>query len=94
MKTIAVDFTEGHSIYKPLANELANLEIGILINNVGMNVGFCQPFVELASDKSVYDIINWYMLCNNVSYLPSMLTMMRVSMWSAATWSRWCERRR
>lgn len=54
-----MDFTDEASIYKLVANELANLEIGILINNVGMNVGFCQPFAELSSEKSVRDIINW-----------------------------------
>ena len=59
MKTIAGDFTEERSVYKLLTNELDSLDIGILINNVGMNVGFCQPFVELTSEKSVYDIINW-----------------------------------
>uniref|UniRef100_A0A3Q1CID2 Hydroxysteroid (20-beta) dehydrogenase 2 n=1 Tax=Amphiprion ocellaris TaxID=80972 RepID=A0A3Q1CID2_AMPOC len=35
-RTIQVDFTEGHSIYPAIAKELEGLEIGILVNNVGM----------------------------------------------------------
>ncbi|XP_043997172.1 very-long-chain 3-oxoacyl-CoA reductase-like isoform X2 [Gambusia affinis] len=34
--TIKVDFTEGASIYSTIAKELHDLEIGILVNNVGM----------------------------------------------------------
>uniref|UniRef100_A0A673CFC8 Hydroxysteroid (20-beta) dehydrogenase 2 n=1 Tax=Sphaeramia orbicularis TaxID=375764 RepID=A0A673CFC8_9TELE len=35
-RTIQVDFTEGQSIYPLIAKELQDLEIGILVNNVGM----------------------------------------------------------
>ncbi|KAM9846257.1 hydroxysteroid (20-beta) dehydrogenase 2 isoform 2-T2 [Aulostomus maculatus] len=34
--TIQVDFTDGDSIYPTIATELQGLEIGILVNNVGM----------------------------------------------------------
>uniref|UniRef100_A0A3P9J3Z5 Hydroxysteroid (20-beta) dehydrogenase 2 n=1 Tax=Oryzias latipes TaxID=8090 RepID=A0A3P9J3Z5_ORYLA len=35
-RTIRVDFTDGCSIYSTIAKELQDLEIGILVNNVGM----------------------------------------------------------
>uniref|UniRef100_A0A8D0CUB5 Hydroxysteroid (20-beta) dehydrogenase 2 n=1 Tax=Sander lucioperca TaxID=283035 RepID=A0A8D0CUB5_SANLU len=35
-RTIQVDFTDGQSIYPAIAEELQGLEIGILVNNVGM----------------------------------------------------------
>ncbi|KAL0994329.1 hypothetical protein UPYG_G00120720 [Umbra pygmaea] len=34
---IQTDFTEGHHIYPAIAEALRDLEIGILVNNVGMN---------------------------------------------------------
>uniref|UniRef100_A0AAQ6IQE2 Hydroxysteroid (20-beta) dehydrogenase 2 n=1 Tax=Anabas testudineus TaxID=64144 RepID=A0AAQ6IQE2_ANATE len=34
--TIQADFTDGHSIYPTIAKELQSLDIGILVNNVGM----------------------------------------------------------
>ncbi|XP_034540337.1 very-long-chain 3-oxoacyl-CoA reductase [Notolabrus celidotus] len=35
-RTIQVDFTDGHSVYPTIAKGLQGLEIGILVNNVGM----------------------------------------------------------
>ncbi|KAF7643630.1 hypothetical protein LDENG_00236160, partial [Lucifuga dentata] len=35
--TIQADFTDGHSIYPAISEGLQGLEIGILVNNVGMN---------------------------------------------------------
>ncbi|XP_045895856.1 hydroxysteroid (20-beta) dehydrogenase 2 isoform X3 [Micropterus dolomieu] len=35
-RTIQVDFTDGHSIYPSIAEALQGLEIGILVNNVGI----------------------------------------------------------
>ena len=63
IKTIAVDFTNGNEIYKSLKEELNKIEVGILINNVGMVVGFGQNFGEIENDKDVHDIIN----CNVMS---------------------------
>uniref|UniRef100_A0A671L605 Very-long-chain 3-oxoacyl-CoA reductase-like n=1 Tax=Sinocyclocheilus anshuiensis TaxID=1608454 RepID=A0A671L605_9TELE len=34
---IQTDFTEGHSIYSAITQQLEGLQIGILVNNVGMN---------------------------------------------------------
>uniref|UniRef100_A0A3P8WJ18 Hydroxysteroid (20-beta) dehydrogenase 2 n=2 Tax=Cynoglossus semilaevis TaxID=244447 RepID=A0A3P8WJ18_CYNSE len=49
--TIQVDFTEGHSIYSTIAAGLEGLEIGILVNNVGM-----LPCAEFAAFMEAPDI--------------------------------------
>ncbi|XP_026184542.1 hydroxysteroid (20-beta) dehydrogenase 2 [Mastacembelus armatus] len=43
-RTIQVDFTEGHSIYPAIAEQLQGLEIGILVNNVGMVYSDCFTY--------------------------------------------------
>ena len=63
MKTISVDFTDGDSIYGRLRTELSKLEIGILINNVGMTSGPMEPFADIADEKAIHDIVN----CNIMS---------------------------
>lgn len=63
MKTIAVDFTEGQKIYAILKEELSKLQIGVLVNNVGMLFGFGRRFGNIEDDKSIHDIIN----CNILS---------------------------
>jgi 17beta-estradiol 17-dehydrogenase / very-long-chain 3-oxoacyl-CoA reductase len=62
VKTIAADFTESQSIYPKLKAELDQLEIGILVNNVGMLFGF-RPFAEFEDDKAIHDMI----ICNTMS---------------------------
>lgn len=41
-KVIAADFTEPDSIYPNIRAQIANLDIGILINNVGIGYKFIQ----------------------------------------------------
>lgn len=63
-KVIAADFTEQSSIYDAIKNELSELEIAVLINNVGM--GFKHPDYSdaiLADEKFTNDMIN----CNITS---------------------------
>lgn len=62
IKTIAVDFTEGQSIYPKLKEELNALEIGILFNNVGMLPHFGQTFHTM-QEIDVHDVVN----CNMMS---------------------------
>lgn len=57
---MAIDFTGDRSIYKAIALELADLSIGVLINNVGMNHNFCQPFTDLTDDNILDDMVHWY----------------------------------
>ena len=58
-----MDFTESQSIYQILEDELNNLDIGMLINNVGMSVGFARPYSELKEARMIQDLIN----CNIMS---------------------------
>lgn len=59
VKVIAMDFTGGVEIYDHVEKELENLDVGILINNVGM----CYPYPEYFADlpggrKFCQDLIN------------------------------------
>ena len=63
VKTLAVDFTEGQSIYPKLRSELNSLEIGVLVNCVGMIVEFGVAVGEIRNEKEIHDIIN----CNVMS---------------------------
>ncbi|KAG8233315.1 hypothetical protein J437_LFUL013785 [Ladona fulva] len=56
-KLIAADFTEGPATYQKIEKELYGLEIGVLINNVGMSYPYPEYFNDLP-DKSV--------VCNNL----------------------------
>nr|XP_046266026.1 hydroxysteroid (20-beta) dehydrogenase 2 [Scatophagus argus] len=63
-RTIQVDFTEGHSIYPTVAKELQGLEIGVLVNNVGMT---CSDnfayFLEIPdAEQKITQIVNCNML--------------------------------
>lgn len=49
-------------MYPMLRFELANLSVGLLVNNVGMDVAF-GPFAELRSEDAIEQIIN----CNIMS---------------------------
>lgn len=76
VETIAVDFTNSFEIYERLTNELSKYEIGILVNNVGMAVGFAEPFASVKDARELHDIVN----CNIMSMvrmchivLPKML---------------------
>lgn len=63
MKTIAADFTDGTGIYGKIENELTKLEVGILVNNVGMVVA--SEFCAIKDENSLNQIVN----CNVVSML-------------------------
>lgn len=74
IRTVAVDFTEGQSIYAKLQKELSNLSVGILVNNVGMKLP-SAGVADVSSGDDINDIIN----CNVMSMarltnlvLPSM----------------------
>ncbi|XP_030848589.1 very-long-chain 3-oxoacyl-CoA reductase-B [Strongylocentrotus purpuratus] len=58
-KTFAVDFTGGGDIYPSIGDQLTGLDIGVLVNNVGMSYSFPQYFCELAdAEKFLPNIIN------------------------------------
>uniref|UniRef100_A0A3Q4HV18 Hydroxysteroid (20-beta) dehydrogenase 2 n=1 Tax=Neolamprologus brichardi TaxID=32507 RepID=A0A3Q4HV18_NEOBR len=68
-QTIPVDFTHGYSIYPAIAKELQGLQIGILVNNVGMTSTDCFAyFLETPdAEQKITQVIN----CNILS-VPQM----------------------
>lgn len=80
LKAIAVDFTKD-DIYDKIESELLYLDIGILVNNVGMLSGANEPFVDFFREQQqLQQILN----CNVLSVvsmtrilLPKMLTKKR-----------------
>uniref|UniRef100_A0A4W6BR76 Hydroxysteroid (20-beta) dehydrogenase 2 n=1 Tax=Lates calcarifer TaxID=8187 RepID=A0A4W6BR76_LATCA len=63
-RTIQVDFTDGHSIYPAIAEALQGLEIGILVNNVGMTYSDnFSYFLEVPdAERKITQVINCNML--------------------------------
>ncbi|KAM6907136.1 hydroxysteroid (20-beta) dehydrogenase 2 [Xenentodon cancila] len=63
-RTIQVDFTEGCSIYPTIAKEIQGLEIGILVNNVGMTcTDHFAYFLEIPdAEQKITQMINCNML--------------------------------
>lgn len=48
---IAADFTEGQTVFPAIAERLKDLDVGILINNVGLS--YLHPDYFLEVDKEV-----------------------------------------
>ncbi|PVD33978.1 hypothetical protein C0Q70_05240 [Pomacea canaliculata] len=75
-KVIAADFTQA-DIYADIGKELSGMDIGTLVNNVGMSYDFPQYFAEVENlEKVIINMIN----CNTASVammtaliLPGML---------------------
>ena len=63
IRTLAVDFTDGQSIYPKLRPELNSLELGVLVNNVGMIIESARFVADIPNEKEINDIIN----CNVMS---------------------------
>lgn len=72
-KVIAIDFTQGVEIYEQIRREIDGLEVGTLINNVGMAYPYPEYFLDMPNgDKLCQDMI----FCN----IMSVTMMMRVVM--------------
>lgn len=56
-KIISTDFSKGPEIYENLAKQLNQLDIGILVNNVGRMYEYPNEF-DLVSEDLIWDIIN------------------------------------
>lgn len=46
-KVIAVDFTEDIQIYDVIESSLSGLEIGVLVNNVGISYVYPETFLSI-----------------------------------------------
>lgn len=56
-KWIAADFSLGRPIFEKLRQELAGVQVGILVNNVGTNTDFPDNFEKTTEDK-LWEIMN------------------------------------
>lgn len=65
-KIIAVDFTSGPEIYDAIEKQTADLEVGILVNNVGMSYANPEYFSALPDRLKFFDRM---MACNVTSVL-------------------------
>lgn len=58
-KVIAANFTSKEDIYYNISKQLRDLDIGVLINNVGMSYPHPEYFLDLKNKDEIYDnIIN------------------------------------
>lgn len=70
-KVIAVNFTSGPEIYDQIKEQIAGIEIGVLINNVGMFYEAPELFLDIPDrEKLIQDIIT----CN-VTSVPMMCSL-------------------
>lgn len=46
-KAVRVDFTDGESIYDEIRNEICDLDIGVLVNNMGISYEFPEYFLNI-----------------------------------------------
>ncbi|XP_065197236.1 very-long-chain 3-oxoacyl-CoA reductase-like [Sycon ciliatum] len=49
-RTLALDFSGGAEVYGPLQTVLPELDVGVLVNNVGMGYDYPMPYHEVSED--------------------------------------------
>jgi len=72
VKIIVVDFTKDNSIYTTIREEIRGLDIGVLINNVGMSYDYPELFDKVEDGAK---LVNNMIRCNvdSVAYLTQMI---------------------
>ncbi|XP_055523315.1 very-long-chain 3-oxoacyl-CoA reductase isoform X2 [Wyeomyia smithii] len=80
-KVIPVDFTSGQAIYDTIAEQTDGLEIGVLVNNVGMSYANPEYFLAIADQEKFVESL---VTCNIFSvtrmckiFLPGMVERRR-----------------
>lgn len=75
-KIIVADFSKGREIYKNIEEGLKDLDIGILVNNVGIQYSYPMYFGELPEDEL------WSLININIGAATQMTRLVLPSMYS------------
>lgn len=69
---ITADFSSGTSIYDGIRQKLQGLNIGILVNNVGLSYGYPEYFTEIEDREKLFaDLL--YVNCTSVTMMSSIV---------------------
>nr|WLO36071.1 17 beta-hydroxysteroid dehydrogenase 12 [Sinonovacula constricta] len=71
-KIITADFTQGYSIYDGIRRDLNGLEIGVLVNNVGLSYAFPEYFLDIPDREKLFaDLL--HVNCSSVTMMSSIV---------------------
>ncbi|XP_076114650.1 very-long-chain 3-oxoacyl-CoA reductase-like isoform X3 [Mytilus galloprovincialis] len=97
-KIIVADFSAGLQIYDAIRSQLAGLDIGVLVNNVGMSYDFPMYFLEIPDrEKKIMDLlhvnitsvtmafVHYFSLCLEREYRDRGITVQSVLPYFVAT---------
>ncbi|XP_055798451.1 very-long-chain 3-oxoacyl-CoA reductase-like isoform X2 [Salvelinus fontinalis] len=81
---IQTDFTEGHDIYPAIAEALRDLDIGILVNNVGMNYSDrLVHFLDIPNPEQIF--VTYFSRSLNSEYKSQGITVQCVAPFMVST---------